>query len=170
MKRFFIFLVLFTFDAAAADSSNVLSVDSTFFIELGIFIFIILFLNKFLFQPLLDLKENRDVETSVRIERAKSMDEQAIEIEKDYKKRISDFKIEIENSSNDKIAEAKKQAEDLIKKAKDQSLMEIENARKNLNSELYLKIADISIDDIGKEDSEVAKKIKELVSEIKGKL
>ena len=134
------------------------------------FIFIILFLNKFLFQPLLDLKENRDVETSVRIERAKSMDEQAIEIEKDYKKRISDFKIEIENSSNDKIAEAKKQAEDLIKKAKDQSLMEIENARKNLNSELYLKIADISIDDIGKEDSEVAKKIKELVSEIKGKL
>ena len=170
MDRFFIFLVLFTFDAAAADSSNVLSVDSTFFIELGIFIFIILFLNKFLFQPLLDLKENRDVETSVRIERAKSMDEQAIEIEKDYKKRISDFKIEIENSSNDKIAEAKKQAEDLIKKAKDQSLMEIENARKNLNSELYLKIADISIDDIGKEDSEVAKKIKELVSEIKGKL
>ena len=170
MNRFFIFLVLLTFDAAAADSSNVLSVDSTFFIELGIFIFIILFLNKFLFQPLLDLKENRDVETSVRIERAKSMDEQAIEIEKDYKKRISDFKIEIENSSNDKIAEAKKQAEDLIKKAKDQSLMEIENARKNLNSELYLKIADISIDDIGKEDSEVAKKIKELVSEIKGKL
>ena len=170
MDRFFIFLVLFTFDAAAADSSNVLSVDSTFFIELGIFIFIILFLNKFLFQPLLDLKENRDVETSVRIERAKSMDEQAIEIEKDYKKRISDFKIEIENSSNDKIAEAKKQAEDLIKKAKDQSLMEIENARKNLNSELYLKIADISVDDIGKEDSEVAKKIKELVSEIKGKL
>ena len=149
MNSFFIFLVLFTFDAAAADSSNVLSVDSTFFIELGIFIFIILFLNKFLFQPLLDLKENRDVETSVRIERAKSMDEQAIEIEKDYKKRISDFKIEIENSSNDKIAEAKKQAEDLIKKAKDQSLMEIENARKNLNSELYLKIADISIDDIG---------------------
>ena len=170
MNSFFIFLVLFTFDAAAADSSNVLSVDSTFFIELGIFIFIILFLNKFLFQPLLDLKENRDVETSVRIERAKSMDEQAIEIEKDYKKRISDFKIEIENSSNDKIAEAKKQAEDLIKKAKDQSLMEIENARKNLNSELYLKIADISVDDIGKEDSEVAKKIKELVSEIKGKL
>ena len=170
MNSFFIFLVLLTFDAAAADSSNVLSVDSTFFIELGIFIFIILFLNKFLFQPLLDLKENRDVETSVRIERAKSMDEQAIEIEKDYKKRISDFKVEIENSSNDKITEAKKQAEDLIKKAKDQSLMEIENARKNLNSELYLKIADISIDDIGKENSEVAKKIKELVSEIKGKL
>ena len=170
MNSFFIFLVLLTFDAAAADSSNVLSVDSTFFIELGIFIFIILFLNKFLFQPLLDLKENRDVETSVRIERAKSMDEQAIEIEKDYKKRISDFKIEIENSSNDKITEAKKQAEDLIKKAKDQSLMEIENARKNLNSELYLKIADISVDDIDKEDSEVVKKIKELVSEIKGKL
>ena len=122
MNRVFIFLALLSFNTNAADSSNVLAVDSTFFIELGIFIFIILFLNKFLFQPLLDLKENRDVETSVRIERAKSMDEQAIEIEKDYKKRISDFKIEIENGSNDKIAEAKKQSEELIRKAKEQSL------------------------------------------------
>ena len=170
MNRVFIFLALLSFNTNAADSSNVLAVDSTFFIELGIFIFIILFLNKFLFQPLLDLKENRDVETSVRIERAKSMDEQAIEIEKDYKKRISDFKIEIQNGSNDKIAEAKKQSEELIRKAKEQSLIEIENARKNLNSELYLKIADISVDDIGNEDSEVSKKIKELVSDIKGKL
>jgi F0F1-type ATP synthase membrane subunit b/b' len=170
MNRVFIFLALLSFNTNAADSSNVLAVDSTFFIELGIFIFIILFLNKFLFQPLLDLKENRDVETSVRIERAKSMDEQAIEIEKDYKKRISDFKIEIENGSNDKIAEAKKQSEELIRKAKEQSLIEIENARKNLNSELYLKIADISVDDIRNEDSEVSKKIKELVSDIKGKL
>lgn len=170
MNRVFIFLALLSFNTNAADSSNVLAVDSTFFIELGIFIFIILFLNKFLFQPLLDLKENRDVETSVRIERAKSMDEQAIEIEKDYKKRISDFKIEIQNGSNDKIAEAKKQSEELIRKAKEQSLIEIENARKNLNSELYLKIADISVDDIRNEDSEVSKKIKELVSDIKGKL
>jgi F-type H+-transporting ATPase subunit b len=158
------------YSANSADSSNVLSVDSTFFVELGIFIFIILFLNKFLFQPLLDLKENRDVETSVRIERAKSMDEQAIEIEEDYKKRISDFKSEIEISSNEKIVEAKRHAEELIKKAKEESLIEIENARKNLNSELSLKIQDVTVEDINKGDSELSKKIKELVSEIKGKI
>ena len=110
MKKVFLFIYLITFNVNSADSSNVLSVDNTFFIELGIFIFIILFLNKFLFQPLLDLKENRDVETSVRIERAKSMDEQAIGIEEDYKKRISDFKSDIETSSNEKIVEAKRHA------------------------------------------------------------
>lgn len=170
MKKVILFLYMFSVSANAADSSNVLSVDRTFFIELGIFIFIILFLNKFLFQPLLDLKENRDVETSVRIERAKSMDEQSVEIEAEYKKRISDFKAEIESSSNEKIVEAKKQAEDLIKRAKEESLIEIENARKSLDSELYLKIANISIDDVKRGENEVTLKIKELVAEIKGKI
>tara|TARA_B110000438_G_scaffold303633_1_gene366111 strand:- start:3881 stop:4393 length:513 start_codon:yes stop_codon:yes gene_type:complete len=170
MKKVILFLYLFSVSANAADSSNVLSVDRTFFIELGIFIFIILFLNKFLFQPLLDLKENRDVETSVRIERAKSMDEQSVEIEAEYKKRISDFKAEIESSSNEKIVEAKKQAEDLIKRAKEESLIEIENARKSLDSELYLKIANISIDDVKRGENEVTLKIKDLVAEIKGKI
>jgi F-type H+-transporting ATPase subunit b len=170
MKKVILFLYLFSVSANAADSSNVLSVDRTFFIELGIFIFIILFLNKFLFQPLLDLKENRDVETSVRIERAKSMDEQSVEIEAEYKKRISDFKAEIESSSNEKIVEAKKQAEDLIKRAKEESLIEIENARKSLDSELYLRIANISIDDVKRGENEVTLKIKELVAEIKGKI
>ena len=170
MKKVILFLYLFSVSANAADSSNVLSVDRTFFIELGIFIFVILFLNKFLFQPLLDLKENRDVETSVRIERAKSMDEQSVEIEAEYKKRISDFKAEIESSSNEKIVEAKKQAEDLIKRAKEESLVEIENARKSLDSELYLRIANISIDDVKRGENEVTLKIKELVAEIKGKI
>ncbi len=170
MKKFFLSILLLSLDANSADSSNVLAVDKTFFVELAIYIFIILFLNKFLFQPLLDLKENRDVETSVRIERAKSMDEQAIEIEEDYKKRIADFKIEIEASSNEKISDAKKQAEQLIKKAKEESLMEIEKARKNLDSEMYLKIADLSIEDIQKSDNEITKKINELVAEIKGKV
>jgi F0F1-type ATP synthase membrane subunit b/b' len=118
----------------------------------------------------LDLKENRDVETSVRIERAKSMDEQAIGIEEDYKKRISDFKSDIETSSNEKIVEAKRHAEELIRKAKEESLIEIENARKNLNSELYLKIQEVTIEDINNGNSEVSRKIKELVSEIKGKI
>ena len=88
MKLIFIFIFGICTNALSADSSNVLSVDSTFFIELGIFIFIILFLNKFLFQPLLNLKENRDIETSVRIERAKSMDLDAANIEEEYKKLL----------------------------------------------------------------------------------
>jgi hypothetical protein len=49
-------------------------------------------------------------------------------------------------------------------------LIEIENARKNLNSELYLKIQEVTIEDINNGNSEVSSKIKELVSEIKGKI
>ena len=154
----------------SADSSNVLSVDSTFFIELGIFIFIILFLNKFLFQPLLNLKENRDIETSVRIERAKSMDLDAANIEEEYKKRISDFKIEIEKASNEKLLDAKKQAELVIKKAKEESLIAIEDARKNLDSDLVSSISDMQIHDIKINQDEVSKKVREISNLIKEKV
>ena len=81
MRFFPLFLFLFSLKAFSADSSNVLQVDGTFFIQLSLFIFIILFLNKFLFQPLLNLKEDRDIETSVRIERAQSMREQSEDLD-----------------------------------------------------------------------------------------
>ena len=58
----------------------------------------------------------------------------------------------------------------LIKKAKEESLIEIENARQKLDSEMYLKISDLSIEEINKGDSELTKKIKELVGQIKGKI
>ena len=170
MKLIFIFIFGICTNALSADSSNVLSVDSTFFIELGIFIFIILFLNKFLFQPLLNLKENRDIETSVRIERAKSMDLDAANIEEEYKKRISDFKIEIEKASNEKLLDAKKQAELVIKKAKEESLIAIDDARKNLDSDLVSSISDMQIHDIKINQDEVSKKVREISNLIKEKV
>ena len=89
MRFFPLFLFLLSLEAFSADSSNVLQVDGTFFIQLSLFIFIILFLNKFLFQPLLNLKEDRDIETSVRIERAESMREHSKDLDSEYKKRLS---------------------------------------------------------------------------------
>ena len=110
MRLLFITLfILTTSQAFSADSSNVLAVDITFFVQLGIFIFIILFLNKFLFQPLLSLKDDRDIETFVKIERAKNIEEDSDELSSEYKKRISDFKLEMEQSSNEKISDAKKE-------------------------------------------------------------
>ena len=128
------------------------------------------FLNKFLFQPLLNLKENRDIETSVRIERAKSMDLDAANIEEEYKKRISDFKIEIEKVSNEKLLDAKKQAELVIKKAKEESLIAIEDARKNLDSDLVSSISDMEIDDIKIHQDELSKKVREISNLIKEKV
>ena len=74
--KVFLFLIILPNYLIAADSSNVLSVDRTFFFELIMYISALLILNKFLFQPLLQLKEDRDIESSVRLERADSMSEQ----------------------------------------------------------------------------------------------
>ena len=123
-----------------------------------------------MFQPLLNLKENRDIETSVRIERAKSMDLDAANIEEEYKKRISDFKIEIEKASNEKLLDAKKQAELVIKKAKEESLIAIEDARKNLDSDLVSSISDMQIHDIKINQDEVSKKVREISNLIKEKV
>ena len=129
MRLFPVFLLLFSSKAFSADTSNVLMVDGTFFIELSIFIFIILFLNKFMFQPLLNLKEDRDIETSVRIERAKSMREQSLDLALEYKKRLSEFRLEIEKSSNEKINEV--EGENLEKKV-EQLNSAIADVRKQL--------------------------------------
>ncbi|HIC76393.1 MAG TPA: hypothetical protein EYO89_00825 [Candidatus Dadabacteria bacterium] len=170
MRLFPVFLLLFSSKAFSADTSNVLMVDGTFFIELSIFIFIILFLNKFMFQPLLNLKEDRDIETSVRIERAKSMREQSLDLALEYKKRLSEFRLEIEKSSNEKINEAKKQADKIIKEAKDQSISAIDQARKNLNYELISSVKNMSIDEIKVSDDEISLQIRELSNIIKNKV
>jgi len=170
MRLFPVFLLLFSFEAFSADSSNVLQVDSTFFIELAIFIFVILFLNKFLFQPLLNLKEDRDIETSVRIERAKSMREQSLNLESEYKKRLSEFRLEIEKSSNEKISEAKKQADKIIKEAKNQSINVIGQARNNLNYDLINSIQNMGINEIKRDSDEISLQIKRLSNIIKSKV
>ena len=171
MRLLFIFLFVITATKAfSADSSNVLSVDFTFFIQLGLFIFTILFLKKFLFQPLLNLKDDRDIETFVKIERAKNIEEQSGELDSEYKKRIVDFKSEMEKLSNEKISEAKKQAEKIIKEAEADSIASIKQARENLNSELIDSIKLMTIEDIKIKNDNVSMKIKELSRVIRSKI
>jgi F-type H+-transporting ATPase subunit b len=170
MRFFPLFLFLFSLKAFSADSSNVLQVDGTFFIQLSLFIFIILFLNKFLFQPLLNLKEDRDIETSVRIERAQSMREQSEDLDSEYKKRLLEFKLEVEQSSNEQINEARRQADMIIKEAKDQSIHTINEARKNLNSELISSVKNMSINEIKASNDDISLRIKEISNLIRSKV
>ncbi|MBT89045.1 MAG: hypothetical protein CMN79_00945 [Spirochaetales bacterium] len=170
MRFFPLFLFLFSLKAFSADSSNVLQVDGTFFIQLSLFIFIILFLNKFLFQPLLNLKEDRDIETSVRIERAQSMREQSEDLDSEYKKRLLEFKLEVEQSSNEQINEARRQADMIIKEAKDQSIHTINEARKNLNSELISSVKNMSINEIRASNDDISLRIKEISNLIRSKV
>ena len=170
MRFFPLFLFLFSLKAFSADSSNVLQVDGTFFVQLSLFIFIILFLNKFLFQPLLNLKEDRDIETSVRIERAQSMREQSEDLDSEYKKRLLEFKLEVEQSSNEQINEARRQADMIIKEAKDQSIHTINEARKNLNSELISSVKNMSINEIKASNDDISLRIKEISNLIRSKV
>ena len=170
MRFFPLFLFLFSLKAFSTDSSNVLQVDGTFFIQLSLFIFIILFLNKFLFQPLLNLKEDRDIETSVRIERAQSMREQSEDLDSEYKKRLLEFKLEVEQSSNEQINEARRQADMIIKEAKDQSIHTINEARKNLNSELISSVKNMSINEIRASNDDISLRIKEISNLIRSKV
>ena len=169
--NFFIFFLIFSNFLNAADSSNVLSVDKTFFFELIIYISVLLLLNKFLFQPLLELKEDRDVESSVRLERADSMYEQAKELEDEYEKKINEFKSEIDKTSTDKINNAKLSAEDLIKEAKNKSLLKIEESKKDLSfAQTLNKIKALSIDEVKSGNDDISQKIKEVSSIIRERI
>ena len=169
--KVFLFFLIFSNFSNAADSSNVLSVDRTFFFELIIYISVLLLLNKFLFKPLLELKDDRDVESSVRLERADSMSEQAKELESQYVEKMNQYRIEIDKTSIEKISNAKISAEDLIKEAKNQSLLKIEESRKDLTSAKTLnKIKELSVDDIKSGNDDISKKIREVSSIIKDRM
>ena len=161
--KVFLFFLIFSNFSNAADSSNVLSVDRTFFFELIIYISVLLLLNKFLFKPLLELKDDRDVESSVRLERADSMKEQAKELESQYEEKMNEYRIEIDKTSIEKISNAKISAEDLIKEAKNQSIFKIEESRKDLTSAKILnKIKELSVDEIKSGNDDISKKIREV--------
>jgi F0F1-type ATP synthase membrane subunit b/b' len=172
MKRLiFIFFILISNISNAADTSNMLSVDKSYFIELGIYLGVILFLNKFLFQPLLTLKENRDIESSVRLERADSMEEQAIKLEDEYKQKIAEVRSDIEKSSVDRINKAKLEADEVVKNAKNKSLNKIEESRNNLQSaKILIKIESLTDKEVSEGNDDISIQIREIAEEIKVKV
>jgi len=170
-KLIFIFYILITNISKAADTSNMLSVDKSYFIELAIYLGIILFLNKFLFQPLLTLKENRDIESSVRLERADSMKDQAKKLEDEYKQKISEVRFDIEKSAVDRINKAKSDADEAVKNAKNISLDKIEESRNNLqSSKILTKIENLTDKDVSEGNDDVSIQIREIAEAIKVKV
>ena len=170
-KLIFIFYILITNISKAADTSNMLSVDKSYFIELAIYLGIILFLNKFLFQPLLTLKENRDIESSVRLERADSMKDQAKKLEDEYKQKISEVRFDIEKSAVDRINKAMFDADEAVKNAKNISLDKIEESRNNLeSSKILTKIENLTDKDVSEGNDDVSIQIREIAEAIKVKV
>ena len=170
-KLIFIFYILITNISKAADTSNMLSVDKSYFIELAIYLGIILFLNKFLFQPLLTLKENRDIESSVRLERADSMKDQAKKLEDEYNQKISEVRFDIEKSAVDRINKAKSDADEAVKNAKNISLHKIEESRNNLqSSKILTKIENLTDKDVSEGNDDVSIQIREIAEAIKVKV
>ena len=170
-KLIFIFYILITNISKAADTSNMLSVDKSYFIELAIYLGIILFLNKFLFQPLLTLKENRDIESSVRLERADSMKDQAKKLEDEYKQKISEVRFDIEKSALDRINKAKSDADEAVKNAKNISLDKIEESRNNLeSSKILAKIENLTDKEVSEGNDDVSIQIREIAEAIKVKV
>ena len=96
--------------------------------------------------------------------------EQSLNLESEYKKRLSELRLEIEKSSNEKISEGKKQADKIIKEAKNQSINVIGQARNNLNYDLINSIQNMGINEIKRDSDEISLQIKRLSNIIKSKV
>ena len=91
------------------------------------------------------------------------MQEQAKELEFQYEEKMNEYRIEIDKTSIEKISNAKISAEDLIKEAKNQSILKIEESRKDLTSAKILnKIKELSVDEIKSGSDDISKKIREI--------
>ena len=117
------------------------------------------------------MKENRDIESSVRLERADSMEEQAIKLEDEYKLKISEVRLDIEKSSIDRINKAKLEGEETVKNAKNISLKKIEESRNNLQSaKILLQIESLTDKEVSEGNDDVSIQIREIAEAIKVKV
>ena len=99
------------------------------------------------------------------------MTEQAKDLESQYLEKMNEYRIEIDRTSVEKISNAKISAEDLIKEAKNKSILKIEESRKDLSSAKILnKIKELSVDEIKSGSDDISRKIREVSLIIKERM
>ncbi len=111
-----------------------ISLDWTLLYQMGLFVALMIFLGKFLFQPILAVFEARDKAHLEPASMAEKLSQQADEALIRYKDLMSQARKKGEKIRNDLLGEASKREKEIVSNAQKQSLSTIEAARKEIES------------------------------------
>lgn len=119
-----------------AFESPSLDLDITLFIQLGIFVLLLLFLRKFVLAPYFRAYDAREALTDGAREDAKAMNEKALEAKTSYEAERQRAYAQAESARREEVAKANEEASKIIAAARDKVQQELSEKQASLNMEL----------------------------------
>jgi F-type H+-transporting ATPase subunit b len=116
----------------ASGGGSLVDLDGTFFIQLGLFFFMFVFLYALLFRPMVRLIEARREATEGAMDRAKATSAEAEKLAGDVDARIADIRASAAEERDRMVEQARRQERDLMASALEESRGTIEKARLEL--------------------------------------
>ena len=138
-----------------------IEINFTVLIQVFNFILLIVILNKILYKPILKILEEREQRIEGQQQQAKKIIEDGQVLEGDYNKKLYNAKIEAMNTknaarsaaseqANNIIDDSRKKAEEIINQMQQQMVLELAQAKKELESELSVMSATIAQQILGR--------------------
>lgn len=104
----------------------------TFFLQLGVFLFLIIFLSKVLFKPVLKVLEAREQMHVGPKEEARKLKEEVEALKEDVYGAIAEAKDEAEKIRNESLSQARQSEAEVLAKSKEQAQDFLEKTRGDL--------------------------------------
>jgi len=136
----------------------VIDLNITFFFQWAIFIFMMIFLNQFLFKPVLRVIDARKEKVEGTHESAEALNEQASQHQATYESRISQTREKLEKESTSVREGAVDTSRNRMDKARSEAMQQVENMRQRIAVE-YQKV-----------QKEMTADIKVIARQISGKI
>jgi len=114
----------------------VIDLNATLLIQWGIFISLMIFLNFFLFKPVLRIIDARKAKVEGTFASAREMQEQAGKNQEDYRVRLTAAKEELFARTSAMRESASKESRELMEKAREEAMAQVEATRDRVRQDI----------------------------------
>lgn len=112
-----------------SDLQRQLGIDASFFTQFVLFLVVFLWLRFVYFSPFLRLIQKREGQSDGLAEGATKLEEESIRLENDYRDRIIAARKRVAAERENVLAEARKEGNELIAKAREQGKIKLDQSR-----------------------------------------
>jgi len=113
-------------------AESIVAIDGTLIIQAINFLIFLILINKFLFQPLLELLENREKEIGNIHSEAEALKLKAQQLLKEVDEILVKAKEEAKNLVEAAVSEARREREKIISRAQEEAIAKIESAKQEI--------------------------------------
>jgi F-type H+-transporting ATPase subunit b len=111
---------------------SIVAIDGTLIVQAVNFLVFMVLINRFLFQPLLDLMEEREKELGVHHSEVEALKQKAEEFLKEVEELLNEARAKSKSIIDEAVREAKVERDRILKAAHEEASVRIEEAKKRI--------------------------------------